>query len=301
MSKQHSIQESKEEALKYKTKTDFQKKSKGFYLSAYRRGFLDEICSHMNQLKKPHKYWINKERCQQEALKYINKAEFQKNSSSAYNSSKIHGWYDEICSHMVCVGNRKMRLIYSYEFEDNSVYVGLTYNLNKRNNVHLNKNGNSSVREHILFTGLIPFLNKLTDYIDVGEASILEGFYLNEYKNKGWTILNKTKTGTIGGGYKIWTKEKCQEEALKYKTKKEFRKKSCGAYSRAYKDGWLNDICSHMELKTVKPRNYWTKEKCQEEALKYNKKIVFLKMSCSAYVKSQDMKWLNENCSHMKK
>jgi hypothetical protein len=301
MFKQHSLQECKEEALKYNTKTEFQNNSKRYYLYAHKHGFLDEICSHMIQLKKPHKYWTDKERCHKEALKYNNRAEFQKNSSSAYNSSKINGWYDEICSHMEYIGSRKMRLIYSYEFSDNSVYVGLTYNLNQRNNVHLKEKSNSSVHEHILLTGLIPTLNKLTDYIEVEEARVLEGYYLNTYKEKDWKILNKTKTGSIGGANIFWTKEKCYIEALKYENKKDFRLNSCGAYSSAYKNGWLDEICSHMKLKKVKPRNYWTKEKCQEEALKYDRKINFLKSCKSAYNKAQDMKWLDEICSHMKK
>jgi len=43
-----------------------------------------------------------------------------------------------------------------------------------------------------------------------------------------------------------WTKEICQEEALKYNTKKEYSKKSSGSYKKAYAEFWLNDICSHM-------------------------------------------------------
>ena len=40
----------------------------------------------------------------------------------------------------------------------------------------------------------------------------------------------------------IWTKEKCAEEAKKYKTKIEFRKKSSGAHRRAYLSGWLDEF-----------------------------------------------------------
>jgi hypothetical protein len=300
MSKQHTYQACLEEALKYKTKTDFQINSKGYYLSAYKRGFLEEICTHMILLKKPHGYWHNMDKCKNEALKYKNKAEFQKKSPSAYNVSKRFGWITDVCSHMESVGNRRLRLIYSYEFVDNSVYVGLTYNLNERNNFHLNQKGNSSVREHILLTGLIPVLKKLTDYIDVNDASILEGYYLNMYKEKGWRILNKSKTGTIGGANKIWIKEKCQEESLKYNNKKDFRFKSCAAYSSAYKNGWLDEICSHMILKEVNPRNFWTKQKCHEEALKYNSKKDLLKYNKVVYEKIRMNKWF-EFYSHMKK
>ena len=43
-----------------------------------------------------------------------------------------------------------------------------------------------------------------------------------------------------------WTKERCQEEALKYTTKKEFGLYSASAYNRAKKLKIIDDICSHM-------------------------------------------------------
>ncbi len=41
---------------------------------------------------------------------------------------------------MEIIGNKFKRCIYAYEFSDNYVYVGLTLNLDKRNNRHLKKN-----------------------------------------------------------------------------------------------------------------------------------------------------------------
>ena len=96
-----------------------------------------------------------------------------------------------------------------------------------------------------------------------------------------------------------WNKEKCQEESLKYKTKKEFLKNCSSSFNSAYKNGWLTEICGHMDNKK-KPHGYWTKEKCQEEALKYETKIDFQKYSGSASNASFEKGWLNEICSHMK-
>ena len=95
-----------------------------------------------------------------------------------------------------------------------------------------------------------------------------------------------------------WTKEKCHEEALKYITKKEFNSVSNSVYSTAQKNGWLNDICSHMTKGERKI--YWTKEKCHEEALKYNKRSEFKKNS-GGYGAALRKGWLDEICSHMKK
>jgi very-short-patch-repair endonuclease len=44
-----------------------------------------------------------------------------------------------------------------------------------------------------------------------------------------------------------WTLERCKEQALKYKTKVEWRLTDRASFSRANKQGWLEDCCSHME------------------------------------------------------
>lgn len=95
-----------------------------------------------------------------------------------------------------------------------------------------------------------------------------------------------------------WTKERCAEEALKYNTRGEFQKYSL-AYQPSRTNDWLDDICSHMK-EIFKPDGYWSKEKCQEEALKYNTRGEFHKNAPSCYSKSCKEQWLNDICSHMK-
>ncbi len=66
--------------------------------------------------------------------------------------------------------------------------------------------------------------------------------------------------------YNNWTDEKikpngywniltCAEEALKYKYKIDFKSKSESAYTRARKDGFLNEICKHMTPKLKNKTN----------------------------------------------
>ena len=96
-----------------------------------------------------------------------------------------------------------------------------------------------------------------------------------------------------------WTKEKCLEEALKYKSRYEFQINSQASYKKSRYKGWLNEICSHMK-EIHKPNGYWTKEKCLKESLRYTNRYDFQKYSLSAYSKALRSKWLNEICSHMK-
>lgn len=162
-----------EEALKYMTKSEFKRKSVTAYCVTRKNGWLDELCPHMTKV---YKKWT-KETCHEEALKHKTKVEFIKNSKAAYISSYRNGWYDEICSHMDIVGNLVKRLIYVYEFSDKSAYIGLTDNMNRRNNQHMNID--SPVKNHMIETSSIPTLIKLTNYIPVKQAQDMEDFLLN--------------------------------------------------------------------------------------------------------------------------
>lgn len=124
----------------------------------------------------------------------------------------------------------KKRCIYSYEFDDNCVYVGLTSNYKNRQYKH-KKESCSSVFQHNKICSGYTF-KLLTEYIDVEDAKIKEGEYVEKYRNDNWTILNKTGTGSIGGNIVIWTYEKCKETALKYNTRCNLKKRVYGLLSK---------------------------------------------------------------------
>jgi predicted GIY-YIG superfamily endonuclease len=280
-----------EEVSKYNTKKEFMEKSPVVYNTSYKYGWLDEITNHLIGQKK--NFWIYKENCKKEALKYDTLSVFAKMAPGAYKVSSKNGWLDEITSHMSYLGNKFMRLIYVYEFSDNSVYIGLTYNLEKRNYQH-NSDKNSKVFIHMNYSGLTPKLIKLTDYIEVGKAQKMEYHFLRKYKNNGFNILNKAKTGGIGGSNIKWTKERCMEEALKYNTYKEFSKYCNGAYNKCLKEKWFDELCEHL----IKG-NSWTYENCKNAALKYVNRSDYQKYERGAYSSALRNKWLDEICSHM--
>lgn len=147
-----------------------------------------------------------------------------------------------------------------------------------------------------------------------------------------------------------WTLGRIRKEAKKYGTRTEFMKRAVSAYNRAQKNGWLDEVCSHMNLlrhpngywtrkrildvarkfKTVKefrdtsggaydaayeqglmpiiqkelkmdkkPNGYWTLERVSKEAKKCTSRSEFMKACSSAYGKARKMGWLDKVCSHM--
>lgn len=249
----------------------------------------------MSKKRKPKDYW-SKEKCQEESSKYRTRSEFSKKSISAYSKAWENGWLDEICGHMIHIGNKFKRCVYVYEFSDKKAYVGLTFNINSRMQQH-SKRG--PVFSHIKFTNLNPDIKRLTDYIDVEDAKIKESEFVDFYKSNGWKLLNTAKTGACGGGARKWTKDKCGEEALKYTNVKDYRKNSL-SYRAAVRNKWIDEICLHMNRKK-NSFNYWTKDRCKEEALKFEKRNEFGLAFPGAYAACRKNKWLDEVCGHMKR
>lgn len=289
-----NLEKCKEIALLFPSRVSFQKAYPSTYASALKNSWVDDICKHMKRPVSSQLIWT-KEKCKEESLKYNSRSEFEKGSISAYNSCKKNKWMDEICSHMIKTGHKYKRMVYVYEFSDNCVYIGLTMNIKKRNLAHLNDSG--AVYNHIQKTKLVPELI-LSEYIDAIDAQKLECDTIIKYKNNNWNILNKKRGGDLGGNNIKWTYEKCEEEALKFNTKKDFVKNSNSCYNICLRNGWMNKITNHYKNLRKIP-NYWTYEKCEEEAMLFSYKNDFRLKSNGAYTKALKNKWLDDICKHM--
>ena len=323
----------RDEAFKYNTKKDFRKNSTSAYRTAYNRGILDEITQHMEQRKiwtkeefeiESRNYknkqdfrnnspaysqslrngWFNKffddclirwtkEMAHQEALKYETKVEFRNGSPKAYGAAHRHKWMDDITKHMVPVGSLYKRMVYVYEFPDNHVYVGLTYNKKRRHNAHTNIDKiTSPVAKHIIKTALDPIYKEESTYITTIDAQNLEHRTLERYMSKGWVILNTSKPGGLGKPRRTsLTMEMIRDLASSYPTRVAFKRAHRREYRIAHKYGWLEDVFMNIPKQD---RIKWNYINTKEEALKYVTKTKF-KLGCEqAYSAAIRNKWINE-------
>jgi hypothetical protein len=92
----YSFEEMRDEALKYKTKGQFLAKSPKLYVSAYKAGLLDRICSHMSL-----RFTWSDETLQLEANKYTTRKSFQLGSPGGYTTARKRRLLDKICGHML--------------------------------------------------------------------------------------------------------------------------------------------------------------------------------------------------------
>lgn len=92
----------REEAMRYRTRSDFELGNYAAYCTAKRNDWLNDICAHMpppHQLV-PSGFWTKKENCLEVALKYSTRNELKKKANGAYRSALRNGWIEEICAHM---------------------------------------------------------------------------------------------------------------------------------------------------------------------------------------------------------
>lgn len=94
-----------------------------------------------------------------------------------------------------------------------------------------------------------------------------------------------------------WTKERCIEIALKYNSQQEWIKNHGSSFTAASTHGWLEECRKHMDIN--KNAGYWTKEKCIESALKFNKRSEWSKNEPNSYGAACRNKWLDECTIHM--
>lgn len=88
-----------DEAIKYSNKTDFINNSNVAYQVAHERGWLDQLCSHMEDLRKPLNHWT-KDECAKVAQTCRTAGEFYTEHGAAYTIAARNGWLVDITSHM---------------------------------------------------------------------------------------------------------------------------------------------------------------------------------------------------------
>ena len=77
----------------------------------------------------------------------------------------------------------------------------------------------------------------------------------------------------------------------------EFKRGDGSAYTTSVREGWLDEICSHMTKPKVILK--WTPERLQETANKFKRRKDFKENEYSAYVTAVRLKIIDEICSHM--
>lgn len=88
-------------ALDFKTRSEFAHGDNPAYNALWRRGLLDQACSHMKISEKYSQVRWTPEDVFAEALKYQSRAEFKRECSGGHGYALANGYLDQCCSHML--------------------------------------------------------------------------------------------------------------------------------------------------------------------------------------------------------
>ena len=252
--------EIREDALRYSSRADWKRAGNleraaggtSKFNSATRRGteFMDACCAHMQRLKHRH----TDEELAASAAPFQHKSQWKKACPNEYNTAlnRPREFFDRITAHMTAAESPYAGdyFVYAFSFSDRSMYVGLTYR-KARYEEHLKR---GPVAEHIAklraqgHDANFVYRVLVADIESPSEAARQERECIARYKSH-WNLLNIHEGGSLGTLTKKWTKEMTLEEALRYKTRKDWALASRTSYEVAKDSGWFEEAAAHMPLR----------------------------------------------------
>jgi hypothetical protein len=163
-------------------------------------------------------------------------------SKGAYAAAVKFNILEECYSHMAETRNpyKCGGVIYVFEFNDNSCYVGLSSNLKKRFGSHMER---GPVYKKISSGAIFKFkiLEHKTDY--PLETKEKEKFWAAYYELNSWELLNDKKSlGALGGSIVKWSKKRIEESSKRFTSIKDWREGEEGSYRAAIRLGILDRL-----------------------------------------------------------
>ncbi len=246
----YSDEELAEIAKRYSTSAELIKNDKSAYLSMSRRGLIGKLCGHMKRKAEHHTI----EELTAIAKGYDDLTRFKREQHKAYGAIQRRGLIDELCAHM----QRHMRPDYTDEelAELAEGYDDLTQFRKEHRQPYFAIVRRDKVDE---LCGHMK-RNKPETHTDEEIRSIAKKYKTRDefHKKNGGAYLAAHRRGILNDVCShmeelrhpkgFYNKGYCHVIALGCKTKGEFRQKDGYAYSLAHREGWLDDICGHMEI-----------------------------------------------------
>jgi len=193
-------------AAKFQTIRDWREADEGTYNKALKMGWLEEATHHMKRLIAKTNHWT-KERVIESAKQFNTQTAWKKEFGGAWAKAVKNDWIKDACAHM--------------DFNNES---------------KIKKQGHWT-KERVL--------ESASKYSSLADWRANEPSAVSVANKKGWKLestkhMTSSRPNQRALGY--WTKERVLEDAKQYKSKGEWMKNSRGAYSKAYRNGWLEEV-----------------------------------------------------------
>ena len=296
---------------KYNSFNEWYKNDPKAYAAANKLGMVTNICEFFGwerQKNYDKNYWTY-ERCKEEALKYDMKERWKKSKSVSYHIARRNGWYHELSTHMI--EGCKPRNYWTYELCKSEA---LKYEIKEQWKKGSPQSYQAAGRNgwyHELTTHMKNLTNPngywtkerciehAKQFNTVSEWLKANSTPCTNARLNGWYDECTTHMFRVQVPSNYWkNKEKCIEEALKYKRISDWAKNSSSSYNSARKNGWYDECISHMDKIRYK-QSEWTLEMCKAKAINYKTKKQWESKSRSSYRAAKKNGWFDECTAHM--
>lgn len=291
-------------ASKFHRKKDFEVNAPAEYEKSIRMGWVDDFAKEFNycsfresqmESRIANGTSISNDEIISIAHKYTDRSKFIK-ESGVYGLAQKRGLLP-----MFTWMNKRPQgwsdTVYVYEFPATHVaYVGRTGRPKTREYEHKTLTSDVVFKYANSCGFQVPNPIILHDGLSLKDGKRLECIELNNYRNNGWTLLNRRPGGGAGNiGYSI-SKTYALKIAKRYDALKQFREDYPKIVCLLYSKGWIAE-CTW--LKRIRPpmvkRGHWDiYDNVKAEALKYTSRKDFHSKSWGAYDGAMRNGWLNE-------
>ena len=265
------------------------------YSAAIRNGWLNQLgLKHKNKTSK-----YTYEDAYNAAKKYKHIKDFRKENKVLYGVSVKNDWISSFdwFERDINPYENNVDCCYMYiNYDKRIVYVGRTINKDKRDYDHRNMH-NSNLKRYFLEYGCeIPEpIYYMDTSFPVEYGLFIEDKLVKWFKENGWTVLNKAKTGVLCGALgstrRKWNKNKIDKaaEECNYDLTL-FANKYRAAYRVMNKMGYNPGF-----ILKKKPNGYWNdKNKCEAASKECHNRSDFAAKYSMAYLHSRENGWIDE-------
>jgi predicted GIY-YIG superfamily endonuclease len=281
----------KEEAKKYKSRSEFGKNSSGAYNAALKNNWIDEFFPVLlgNKYRRMVYVFLFNDKCVYVGLTW-NITERKRNHLKDKTSS-VYKHIKNTCS--------KYELIELTDYIDKDEASIL-----EEEYINYYKNNGYIILNRMKGGGLGGFRNEYT--YDECEAAAKKFGCKSKFTNSKYYLVAKRNNWLNNLSLhfnrpvvwnKKWTKEICLEIAKQFSSREDFREKRPDAYNAALKNNWIDVVCDGLKFFRHK-KGYWTYENVKKEASYYKNIMEFKNNSSSAYNVAYNNNWLKDIGSH---
>lgn len=254
------------------------------------QGYKCRECGIKKRAIKRTKY--TKEYCKEIITKYKTIKDFYTYNKNVYQVCVKNKWLNELTSKLRRETSLKERCLYAIYFPNKVVYIGLTFNFEKRMYEHLFVKG--TVYDYINLYKVHPINKKvLLEHLDEEQAQSLEKRMIKYFIWLGYNILNKCDGGSLGQVTSRINKYDCKKilENIKYDIHL-FRSSYTKYYNKCVREKWLSEIIpNYVDDSQDFSKN--TLKELKEKVKKYSTRIECYKNNNKLYSYLQRYKLLD--------